>query len=239
MTNRQKNKRTMYKAVLAWCNLYLPTLKTLIGAFEDMAAEFADLVKQIDTAAATRNNANAGTYETRDAATESLIDVLIEVAGALFAYASKKKLADVKSMTDVRPSKLEDMPKVELEQKAKDIADLAQKYTAEIVSFGTTAEKITELNTMIAAFSTSEDAVDTGVGKRMGAVKSLGSLIRETDALLVEQFDKTMLNIKRTNPDIYAEYLAARTIYDRGGSQGQTPAPAPAAKTAPASAPAK
>jgi hypothetical protein len=231
----------MYKAVIAWCNLHLPVLSTL-GAFAGLFTKLKDLVSQIDTAAKTRNNAGAGTYDARDSATESLIDVLIEVAGSLFSYACEKNLADVKAISDVRPSKLEDMPKVELEQKAADIAALAQKYAADIVNYGTDAAKIAELNTMITTFSESEDAVDTGKGTRAGAVKSLGSLIASTDTLLKEPFDKMMLNIKRTHPDVYAEYLAARTLYDRGGAQSEDAAPAVTTKTnigAPASAPAK
>ena len=231
----------MYKAVIAWCKMHLAELSTL-GAFAGLFTKLKDLVNQIDTAANMRNNAGAGTYESRDAATESLIDVLIEVAGALFAFASEQGLADVKAIADVRPSRLEDMPKVELEQKAADLAALAQKYAADIANYGADAAKITELNTMITTFSQSEDAVDTGKGTRTGAVKSLGSLIAAADTLLKEPFDKMMLNIKRTNPDVYTEYLAARVIYDRGGSQSEDAAPAAATattNTAPASAPAK
>lgn len=239
MTNRQKNKRAMYKAVIAWCNLRLPVLSVL-GAFAGLFTKLKDLVNQIDAAAKTRNNAEAGTYETRDAATELLIDVLIEVAGALYAYASEKNLADMKAIADVRPSRLEGMPKVELEQKASDIAALAQQHAADIAGYGTDAAKLTELTNAIGVFSKSEDAVDTGKGTRTGAVKSLGSLFNATDTLLKDALDKMMLNIKRTNPDVYAEYLVARTLYDRGGSQNETPAPTPTATTsAPASAPAK
>jgi hypothetical protein len=230
MTNRQKNKRSMYKAVIACCNLNI-TILSALGAFAAVFTKLKNLVSQIDTAAKVRNNAGAGTYNARDKATETLIDVLIEVAAALFGYASEKNLADVRAIADIRPSKLEATSKVELEQKAKDISELAVKYAENITNYGTDAEKIAELQAMIATFSESEDAVDTGLGERAGAVQSLGPLIRQTDTLLTDQLDKMVLNLKRKQPKFFAEYTAARVLHDRGGSQSEDAPPAPATTT--------
>ena len=84
MTIRQKNKRTMYKALKAFFTKWADVMKP-ITAFAAAFTQFLGLLDEIDAAADERNSAGAGTYTARDEASEALIDILLAVAAGLAA----------------------------------------------------------------------------------------------------------------------------------------------------------
>jgi hypothetical protein len=235
MTNRQKNKRTMYKAVKAFFTKWKTVMQSIL-AFAAEETKFYSLLDDIDAKASERDIAGAGTYTARDAASESLIDILLAVGAGLVSYAGKKKLADVKEIATLKPSKLERLPDVELKVKAKAIYDLAAQYATDLAAYNVSAEKIAALQSAITAFVKASEAIASGASGTSGAVKSLKDLFLETDDLIKDQFDNFVKTLKTTQPQLFTEYLTARHIHDLGGSQKETPAPVPAAATATATA---
>jgi hypothetical protein len=228
MTNRQKNKRTMYKAVTAFFAKWKTVMRSIL-AFAEEETRYYSLLDDIDAKAGERDNAGAGTYTARDAASESLIDLLLAVGAGLVSYASKKKLTDVKEIAKLKPSKLERLADVELKVKAKAIYDLAVQYATDLAAYNVSAEKIAALQSAITTFTKASEAIAGGASGTSGAVKSLKDLFLETDDLIKDQFDNFVRTLKTTQPQLFAEYLTARRIHDLGGSQKETPAPAPAA----------
>lgn len=50
-------------------------------------------------------------------------------------------------------------------------------------------------------------------------------MIAKLRSTLRRQLDRQMTRFKRTNPEFYAGYLAARVIVDKGGGGGKKPSP--------------
>jgi hypothetical protein len=228
LTINQKNHMAMLLAVIALCDIRT-AITAAIVAFAGTLEELRALTESIKATAQQKSSVTVGTVNSRDEAEDTLLDVLMEVAGALLAYASKNKLTSVKDLVRVKRWKLASLPDVELQVKAKAIVELAVKYSTEIAAFGADNEKVAALQTAFTAYQKASSSVDTGKSVLSGSVKSLKSLFLEADTLLKEQLDKMVDNLQTTQPVFYAEYHAARVIHDVGGSQPEgTPAPAAA-----------
>ncbi|HEY5297740.1 MAG TPA: hypothetical protein VIK59_07430 [Verrucomicrobiae bacterium] len=69
------------------------------------------------------------------------------------------------------------------------------------------------------------------VAGRVGQTTTLPATIKSVTSILRNRLDKQMVMFKKSNPEFYAGYLAARVIVDRGGHSASSPtppAPAPA-----------
>ena len=219
MTNNQKNKLAMIKAVLAFLVKY-SAIVALLPALVRAVARLQQTADAIDARAVQKDNSVAGTLDARDDAEETLIGILDEVVSAIAAYASENKLPEVFAIVSVKRSKLEAMPNVELIQKANAINALAVQYAQAIAEYGADAEKVAALAPALAAFSTTVGNVSTGYGVRSGAVSSLKSLFQDADTELKERMDEMVNNIKDQEPQFFVGYRTARVIHDMGGSRG-------------------
>jgi hypothetical protein len=222
----------MYHAVITLF-FVSKSITDLIPALAGAITRFQQILGEIDKKALEQDNAGAGAHDMRDTAEEALINVLYEVASALFAYASDANLADVKEIAGIKRSKLEHMPKLELEHKAEAISALGAKYAQKIPAYGCGPEKLTLLAEALNTYKTSTDAVVTGNTGRTGAVSTLKSLFSDADLVLKEKIDNMVNNLQASHKQFYAEYKAARVIHDMGGSRGSaddtaTPPAAPA-----------
>jgi hypothetical protein len=228
LTINQKNHLAMLLAVIALCDIRT-AITAVIAAFAGTLEELRALTETIIDTAKQKSSVTVGTVNAKDKAEDTLLDVLMQVAGALLAYASKNKLTAVKDLVNVKRWWLAALPDVELQVKAASIAELAVKYATEIAAFGATAAKVAALQTAVAEYKKAVASVNTGKSVRSGSVQSLKNLFLEADTLLKEQLDKMVDNLQSSQPIFYTEYQAARVIHDVGGSQPEeTPAPAAA-----------
>jgi hypothetical protein len=63
---------------------------------------------------------------------------------------------------------------------------------------------------------------------RSSQTTTLPDKIANVTSILRNRLDKLMTRFKKSNPEFYAGYLAARVIVDRGGAQAAAkPAPTP------------
>jgi hypothetical protein len=207
MTINQTNKRAMFGRVAAVINQRM-VLFAGLSAFATAFEKFQNLLEDIDHAVNDKGYVGAGAFMIRDASEETLINILVEVASALFSYAGKAKLADVRAITMMKRSDLERMPLTELGQKAKSISELAARYTAPLAAYGVDVNKLTKLNAALIKFQTATAACNTGTGI------SLRDVFQETDAVLSERLDTMVETLKRKQPEFYLEYQAARVIRD-------------------------
>jgi hypothetical protein len=214
MTINQTNKRAMFGRVTAMINQRM-VLFAGLSAFATAFEKFQNLLEDIDHAVKEKNSSGAGAFMIRDASEETLKNILVEVASALFLYAGKAKLADVKALVSVKRSDLERMPLVELGQTAKSISELAARYATHLTVHGVDANKLTKLNAALIKFQNSTSACGMGVN---GQAVSLRDLFQEADTLLNERLDKMVETLKRKHPEFYHKYQAARVVEDVSSS---------------------
>lgn len=207
MTIHQVNKRAMFGNVAAVINRHI-VLFAGLSAFATAFEKFQNLLEHIDTTA----NEKAGEFMMRDASEETLINIMVEVASALCAYAGKAKLAEVKSMATVKRSELEHMPLTELGQKAKSILKFAARYADHLVAYGADANKVAKLNAALPKFLAAAATCKSGIAGQSNAAGSLRDMFQEADMVLSEQLDRMVESLKRKHHDFYHEYHTARVI---------------------------
>jgi hypothetical protein len=88
------------------------------------------------------------------------------------------------------------------------------------------------LSALTTQFHGIKTAPRTAVVDRSSQTTTLPDKIAGVTSILRNRLDKLMTRFKKSNPEFYAGYLAARVIVDRGGGNGSTPTP-PAPATAP------
>jgi len=71
------------------------------------------------------------------------------------------------------------------------------------------------LTLLTANFTKFKTAPRTGIAKRAGQTATLPQAIDDNQSLIRRQLDKQMTKFKKTNPDFYAGYQAARLIVSR------------------------
>jgi hypothetical protein len=218
MTINQTNKRVMFGRVAAVVNQRM-VLFAGLSAFSTAFEKFENLLEDIDRTVKDKEYSGAGAFNIRDASEETLKNVLVEVSSALFSYAGKAKLADVKTIAIVKRSELERMSLVELGQKAKSISELATRYAAHLAAYGADANKLMKLNAALIKFQNSTAACSTGT---IGQVVSLRDLFQEAESVLSERLDKMVETLKRKHLEFYLEYQTARVIRDMGSSRLET-----------------
>jgi hypothetical protein len=215
MTINQTNKRAMFGSVAAVVNQRM-VLFAGLSAFSTAFEKFENLLESIDRAANDKEYSGAGAFMIRDASEETLMNILVEVASAVFLYAGKAKLADVKSIAGLKRADFERMSLAELGQKAKSISELATRYVAHLAVYGADVNKLTKLNAALTKFQNSTVACNTGI---MGQAVTLRDLFQETDSMLSERLDKMVETLKRKHLEFYLEYQTARVIRDVGSSR--------------------
>lgn len=121
-----------------------------------------------------------------------------------------------------------------LEETGTRISGLLTANLAKLADFSVTQADVTGLNTMTTQFHGVKTAPRAAIAKRASKTKNLPPAVKTVMSLLRNNLDKEMLMFKKSNPDFYAGYVAARVIVDRGSrtaTQQPTPAPTPQTTT--------
>jgi len=94
-----------------------------------------------------------------------------------------------------------------------------------------TQADVTALDGLVTSWGKVKTAPRTAIAKRSGQTKTLPQAISDNTSLLRNQLDKQMTKFKRTNPEFFAGYHAARVIVHRrshhAAKQPVPPAPSP------------
>lgn len=225
MTKSEENKLSMLEAVYAL--LQGNTDKTAtIPAFAEGETGLQTLIQKIKDTNSQFKNLAAGKTATKHAAEDSLVEAVLEVSNSLFVIARRNKDEELKVKAGINISDLRGMRDTELAGKCQDIATSAADMADELVNYGITADKLTELNNKIAAYQTALGAQESGLAERTAARQALSDLFKQTDELLKEELDSLMELFRNSETDFYNQYQAARVIRDLGIRHGTNTDPA-------------
>jgi hypothetical protein len=169
-------------------------------------------------------------------ARQDLEEKILEMADQIYSLAAKNNDTVLEAQSHWTLSLLDGLDPDKLEQTGKDIFALATANVAALADYNVTAADVQALDTSRAAFSQLKTALPTAKAQRAGQTNTLPQAIRDNQSLLRKQLDKQMTKFKKTNPEFYAGYQAARVIVQRRShhaSPQPSPAPAPAAASKP------
>jgi hypothetical protein len=93
---------------------------------------------------------------------------------------------------------------------------LADRFTPELAEYGFDAAKIVLFRNRVDAYSESIGLRESSVGEHSGARAALLQLYDQVDELLKDDLDRLMELIKATEPQIYNQYFALRSVKELG-----------------------
>jgi len=237
MKTNHSNKLAMYKRVSAWLKVNLAALALLVPALAKAAARLEQAIADILSSETERDNTATGKLKVRDETDNVLVELLLPVCGALTAYASATKNTELFEKAKTKKSALYRLRDNDLLIKAKSLAALAQESLANLADYAVSAETLTALQTAITNFEAAVADVGSSTANRTGARIAVYDGFDTADNLLKNQIDQLMESVKKTNVQLFNEYLAARVINDLGGPRSSKSTAPAAVQTGTAATP--
>jgi hypothetical protein len=222
MRAKQENKLSMYYAVQKVCkanNLVWNGLPAFVTAFGDYETN----IGKIEDALGAQEKNITGVSQDKDAIEDSMIDKALEVANAVFAYASDKGDFTLKGKVDFSRSDLKQVRDSFAMQRCQIIKDEATLIVAALASYGVTANDLKTLQTRIDAFGGILAAPRTAITERKGATDEIGKLLRKVDGILTNKLDKLVEKFKVPSPEFYRLFFDARKIVNIGTRHEEPP----------------
>lgn len=215
MTDKQENKRSMYIAVQKTCNAN-NTVWSGLPAFVTAFGEFETTLADIDTQRTIQEGKITGIAENKSKEEEEMRQVTIEMASAVFAYASKINDNELKEKVNYTPSDLRNSRDTILKDICQTIHDEAANVIADLADYGKTPADLTNLQKEIDDFVAILAKPRTAIGTRATATSKLIELFQQGDDLLKNQLDKLMVNFQTSEPKFFSQYQSSRIIIDLG-----------------------
>ena len=228
MKRHEANKLNMLKAVNAVLEGNI-TIVTEYPALGEAATELKTKIAEINAIDNKFSTSIDGKTSTKNMLEDELIEDLMPIKAALYAYAVRNKNEELKTLTKESESTLKRMRDPEFLQKAELIKTEAQKHLTDLAAYKITEAVLTELQEKITAFGEALDGKDTGFANRSALRIALTEKFDEADSILTEQLDALIELVRKTNTLFYEQYYAARVIKDLGTPQkiGEVKTPEP------------
>lgn len=220
MTNHESNTRNMYNSVIG---VYKKNQSVFAGypAIAECETEFEGYVGEIENLNSQYENSTSGKTSKKNSFIDVLVTAVVPVKSALYAYAVKNKLEELKAKTSLTESELKHLPVAELLHNCKIYLSEARTNLSALANYNVTDAKLTALETKIGELKETETEKSSSFSSKSSLRKMLTEKFRDATDLLTEQYDHVMEVIKEDHEDIYEEYFAARVIKDLGGSHAK------------------
>jgi hypothetical protein len=200
---------------------------------------FADAVSRAESGtAAIREKAGdqapTGDTEAKVAARLDLEERMLHIGDQLSALASKTGNHELAAKVDISKTAADRMADSDLLTAAKGVSEGATAHAAVLASdYMISAEERAALGGAITNFEKMKTAPRDAQVKRKVATMSLPEAIAFVRGIYRNELDKMMTRFKKSQPDFYKAYFAARVIVDRAATHA-TKKPAPATAPVPA-----
>jgi hypothetical protein len=167
-------------------------------------------------------------------AKHDLEEKIMEIADQLSSLGAKNNDAALGAQVEFSPSMLDKLDDDQLEATGKNVSALATANLAALADYNVTAADVTALDGLVANWGKLKTAPRTAIANRSSQTTTLPQAISNNTSLLRNQLDKQMTKFKKTQPEFYAGYQAARVIINRRSHHtGTQLAPAPTPQAAP------
>ena len=235
MTNHESNTLNMYNAVIG---VYVKNQSVLAGypAIAECETELEGYSRDIVYINSQYETATSGKTTKKNSFVDTLITVAVPVKSALYAYASKNKLEELKAKTSFTEADLKRLSVTELLTQCTIYLTEARANLSALANYNVTEAKLTALEAKIGELKETDTEKSSSFSSKSSLRKMLTDKFRDASTLLNDQYDHVMEAVKEDHEEIYHEYFSARVIHDLGGSHGdkeedQNPSTPPAPPT--------
>ena len=227
MNRDQLNRTGMFSTVSA----YMGTNKTTwnsVKAIADTVTDLDDGITDINSSAGKQQTPVSGAADAKAQVRHDYEEQILVIASQLSALAEVNGDANLAAQSELTLSALDKLADDDLEETGTRIANLATANLAALADYSITAADVTALTALTTKFHGIKTAPRTAVVDRSSQTTTLPDKIANVTSILRNRLDKLMTRFKKSNPEFYAGYLAARVIVDRGGAAAAAkPAPTP------------
>jgi hypothetical protein len=158
-----------------------------------------------------------------------LEEKILENADQLSSLAAKNQDVTLGAQVELTLSALDKLEDDQLEAKGKNVSALATANLAALADYNVKQSDVTALDALTTQFHNVKTAPRTAIAKRSSQTKTMPQAISDNTSLLRNQLDKQMTKFKKSNPEFYAGYHAARVVIQRRSHHaGKQPSPTPA-----------
>jgi hypothetical protein len=239
LTQDQQNIRTTFDTVLKFLNKNNSIWSGKV-AFANAVTRATAAVAAVDQASDAQQKPTTGVTQDKGTVRDELKEETLRIADQLSALATKTDNMDLAAQVEMTKSSLDKLLDNDLEQAAERVANLATTNIAALADYDITAADVTAFNTLRDDFNEMKTAPRQAATDRSVATATLPVAMRTARSIFRNEIDKQMLNFKKTNPDFYNGYFAARVIVNKAatlksasGPAGPTPTPVPGGTPAP------
>ncbi len=219
MNKYQNNKFSMYNATTVVGGEHADVLESkppVKAAYDRFVAGTARIV-ECDRIFIVKT---AGITVARNTATGMLIENTIKVANSLHAMGTATGDDQLKVESYITPSKLKQIRRNNLQQRAGTILTLAEENAEAMKEFGFESKLVEDLRKAFDEYVTVTGEQSQRRAEVQAASGALNEAVKAVDRILKDELDPLMLLLKDENPDLYGQYKAARVIRDIGGRRG-------------------
>lgn len=161
-----------------------------------------------------------------------LAEAAHEIASLAHACANEHGYDAIAKRTDLSLSDVQAGTEGEFIDRCKGILADTNELTDDLGDCGVTPKKLKDLAALIDSFATVKPKPRAGVAVSKNATNRLEALRRRASKLLRGRLDRLMVQFKKTNPDFYGTYKAARLIVDLAATHETAKSKAAAKKPA-------
>ena len=214
MTKQQNNKRAMLESVASLIETNAARTSSIPGIIESVA-RFKNLMDEM-TSKTVEVKQSVGKSAAKRQVRAELTVKLLQVAGALHAYACKRNDPELKAKADFTETELRQIRDTEFLSALESILGLVRENAEDLAGQGITPE-------VMAGFETGVDAYHTALGEslssipgRMAARGMIRELFARIDGVLDGEIDRFLEFFRETDPEFYEAYFATRAIRNFG-----------------------
>ncbi len=198
-----------------------PEILMTIPYFEDGVNKMAEIVIEIKDLSVIQDRDLTGITEDKTDLHNEVIDSLIEISGAVHAYAGKQGNKTLQALVNYKPSKVAHMDAHELIDACSNTVVEARKIPeADLAETGITSAEITEFDSILTRLKGSTGLRRTAVIDKKDITRRIAQLFAAAADIKKNTLERLAPQFQRKAPEFYNTYKdAANVIYHRSAPQ--------------------
>lgn len=225
MKKTEENFLTMVTTVLTYLKnqtevVLLPIIDTTIAEVEEKASEADEKNRMVV-------NGTSGATTRKDEARESMVDEILAVSSIGSVYANIIGDPEMAYICKTSVSEFDKIRDNEIGPMCSEIVDQVEAHKEQLADYGVNDETISNARAAITTYLNYYGEKESHSAEKVSARKALTTAISEVRNLLTMRLDPLMEVYRKSNPDFFNSYTAARVIKDLGiRHQNEEPAEA-------------
>lgn len=201
----------MYRAVRQVVQKYNSSW-TGLTAFENAVNQFAQKVTELESLTYKKTKSLIGVTSKRDAHRRITGELALQVANAIYAYASSIENEELKEKMHYTPSTMKYSPNMRFISAVEGILNNAKLMASDLVPFGVDQDKIDDLELAYLEMVEILNSPRQAIVSRKVISEKIDNLISDLDDVLKDQLDRLIVLLKEDEIDFVLTYEGARTI---------------------------